>query len=217
MLPEDLPDLGAMRYARYYQYIEYNLHTHMLLTDRPFVIFALLLDRTLGDFIFRNLFAATVKRRFRNARLIAYYRPDRPYKEAVVKLNPHIATTWCLSGSTPLPMDYFDVMGSPPIQAGTKHWYETQSAEPDLVLTPSMMNFEFLGSLGPIARFKVPNSLVDPLHARLIEVGLREDQWFCVLHDRERGYQDERARPNRDMRTPDAIDVIKYVTRELGG
>jgi putative glycosyltransferase (TIGR04372 family) len=217
MLPEDLPDLGAMRYARYYQHIEYNPHTHMLLTDRPFVIFALLLDRTLGDFIFRNLFAATVKRRFRNARLIAYYRPDRPYKEAVVKLNPHIATTWRLSGSTPLPMDYFDVMGSPPIQAGTKRWYETQSAEPDLVLTPSMMNFEFLGSLGPIARFKVPNSLVDPLHARLIEVGLREDQWFCVLHYRERGYQDEWARPNRDMRTPDAIDVIKYVTRELGG
>ena len=199
MTPEDLPDLRALRYARNYQHIEYNPHSHGIVTERPFVIFALLLDRTLGDFIFRNLFAATVKTRFQDARLIAYYRPDRPYKESVVKLNPHITTTWRLSGSTPLPMDYFDVMGSPPIQAETKRWYDSQSAEPDLVLTPSMMSFDFLRSLGPV------------------EAGLREDQWFCVLHYRERGYQDNRPRPNRDMRGSDAVDVIDYVTRELGG
>lgn len=217
MTPEDLPDLRALRYARNYQRIEYNKQKRELLTERPFVIFALLLDRTLGDFIFRNLFAATVKTRFRNARLIAYYRPDRPYKEAVVGLNPHITTTWRLTGSTPLPMDYFDVMGGPPIRAGTKRWYDSLSAEPDLVLTPSMMDFEFLRSLGPLARFKVPDQLIDPLRARLIEAGLREDQWFCVLHYRERGYQDNRSRPNRDMQASDAAGVIEYITRELGG
>ncbi len=217
MIPKDLPDLRALRYARSYQRIEYNPKAHEIETQQPFVIFALLLDRTLGDFIFRNLFAATVKTRFLDARLIAYYRPDRPYKEAVVKLNPHITTTWRLTGSRPLPMDYFDVMGSPPIKADTKRWYDSQSAEPDLVLTPSMMNFEFLRSLGPIARFKVPEPLIDPLHARLVEAGLREDQWFCVLHYRERGYQDDRSRPHRDMRGSEAVDVIDYVTRELGG
>ncbi len=220
MTPEDLPDLRALRYARNYQHIEfrlYNPHTGRIVTERPFVILALLLDRTLGDFIFRNLFAATVKTRFPGARLIAYYRPDRPYKEAVVKLNPHIATTWRLSGSTPLPMDYFDVMGSPPIHAETKRWYDSLSAEPDLVLTPSMMDFQFIRSLGPLARFKVPDPLIDPLHARLIEAGLREDQWFCVLHYRERGYQDNRSRPNRDMQASEATDVIEYITRELGG
>ena len=217
MTPEDLPDLTALRFTRDNQHIEYNPGAHRLLTKRPFVIFALLLDRTLGDFIFRSLVAATVKTRFRDARLIGYYRPDRPYKEAVVKLNPHISTTWRLSGATPMPMDYFDFMAGAPVRAETESWYASLAAEPDLVLTPSMMNFEFLRSLGPLARFKIPDSLAGPMHARLIEAGLREDKWFCVLHYREPGYQDDWSRPNRDMRTSDAIDVIKFITRELGG
>ena len=44
MTPEDLPDLRAMRYARQYQRLEYNSNALALGTERPFVIFALLLD-----------------------------------------------------------------------------------------------------------------------------------------------------------------------------
>ena len=220
MTPEDLPDLRALRFARSYQHLEYNPRERILETERPFVIFALLLDRTLGDFIYRNLYAASVKLRFPNAHLIAYYRPDRVYKEAVVGLNPYITTSWRLTGSNPLPMDYFDVMGDRPIHAATERWYRSLSGEPDLVLTPSVMNFERLRSMRPLAKFVVPEALTGPLHDRLLEAGLDEDRWFCVLHYREVGYNDQQARINRDMSARDAMDImdtIDYVTGTLGG
>ena len=39
MIPKDLPDLRALRYARSYQRIEYNPKAHEIETQQPFVIF----------------------------------------------------------------------------------------------------------------------------------------------------------------------------------
>jgi putative glycosyltransferase (TIGR04372 family) len=214
---EDLPDLRALQHAKDHQTLEYNLRERVLDVDRPFVIFALLLDRALGDFIYRSLFAASVKLRFRHARLIVYYRSGRPYKEAVIRLNPYIFRSWRSAGSHMVPLDYFDYMGGRQIKAPTQNWYESLSAEPDLVLTPSMMNLEKLRGLHPIAKFAVPEDLVGPLHDRLLAAGLAEDRWFCVLHYREPGYWEAGVRENRDLPAGDAVDTIRYITETLGG
>ena len=185
--------------------------------DPPFVIFALLLDRTLGDFIYRSLFAASVKLHFRHAHLIVYYRPDRPYKNALISLNPHVTRSWRATGSGSMPVDYFDYMGDPPIQAPNAEWYGSLSAEPDLVLTPSMMDLEKLRGLHPIAKFAVPEDLAGPLHDRLLSAGLSQNRWFCVLHYREPGYQEAGRRENRDLPVRNAIEIVRYVTESLGG
>ena len=57
---------------------------------RPIVIVALMLATALGDFIEYNLFAASFKRQYRHARLIAYYRRDRPFKDGIVEMNLEI-------------------------------------------------------------------------------------------------------------------------------
>ena len=105
MNPEDLSDLRGLIATKNYQSLEYDPHKRVLVTDRPFTIFAMLLDRTLGDFIYRNLFAATVRLRFRNSRLIVYYRPDRPYKDPIIGLNPYISWAWKSEGSNAIPID----------------------------------------------------------------------------------------------------------------
>lgn len=217
MKPEDLPDLRALRYIKDNQNIEYDPRARTLHADRPFVIFALLLDRTLGDFICRNLFAASVKMRFRDARLIAYYRPDRPYKSDVLRLNPHVSRSWRSKGSGTMPIDFFDYMGGRPISAPSKGWYKSLSAEPDLVLTPSMMDLEALRGFNPIARFSVPEDLAGSLHDQLVSAGVSEDRWYCVLHYRESGYRDGDTQANRDMPPGDPERMVEHIVETLGG
>ena len=217
MKPEDLPDLREIQYVKHNQAMEYNPRSHAFTADRPFTIFALLLDRTLGDFIYRSLFAATVKLRFRNSRLILYYRPDRPYKDDIIKINPYIFTSWKTSGLNTVPLDYFDYMGNRPVFPKNESWYKTLSAEPDLVLTPSMMGFNNLRGLTPVARFAIPTELAPPLLSRLLGAGLSEDRWFCVLHYRNAGYRPSDERGNRDLHTNDPLKIVDHIISNLGG
>ena len=77
--------------------------------DRPVVILALLLATSLGGFIEYNLFAASFKRQFQNAQLIAYYRRDRIFKDAVVTMNPEIDVVWAQEGMENVKAEHFNV------------------------------------------------------------------------------------------------------------
>ncbi|MBM86701.1 MAG: hypothetical protein CMM47_11860 [Rhodospirillaceae bacterium] len=217
MNPEDLPDLRGLKDTKNYQSLEYDPRKRVLLTNRPFTIFAMLLDRTLGDFIYRNLFAATVRLRFRNSRLIVYYRPDRPYKDPIIELNPYISWAWKSEGSNGIPIDYFDYMGGRPVRPRDKFWFHSLSAEPDLVLTPSIMDFDGLRGLAPFARFAVPSGRAGPLHEQLLRAGVNKHRWFCVLHYREAGYRDSDAQIDRDLKAENPEAIIDHIIQQQDG
>ena len=156
MRPDEIPDLEALIHARNGQKLYLKPGSDSLATDRPFLIFALQLDRTLGDFIMRCLFAASIKLLFENARLHVYFRNDRPYKRTVIKLLPWIDKNWAAGGSWTLPADWFDVAGSRPAEPQTPDWDRTYAGAPDLLLTPSMWGTYGLGAFETVARMRVP-------------------------------------------------------------
>jgi putative glycosyltransferase (TIGR04372 family) len=51
----------------------------------------------------------------------------------------------------------------------------------------------------------------------LVERGVDPDRWFCVLHYREPNYGFRMENIERDFDPRQAIEIIRHVTRELGG
>jgi len=174
--------------------------------SRPIVIVALMLATTLGDFIEYNLFAASFKRQFRKARLIAYYRRDRSFKDAILEMNPEIDEAWPQEDKETIKAEAFNVAPDSASDKGV-----------DIVLTPSMMLRARLPSLPSLARFQVPSVAEDAFRALHAEAGLDPNRWFCVLHYREPSYEGRGANLDRDIDPSDPIAMTRYVIEELGG
>jgi putative glycosyltransferase (TIGR04372 family) len=174
--------------------------------SRPIVIVALMLATTLGDFIEYNLFAASFKRQFRNARLIAYYRRDRPFKDAILEMNPEIDEAWPQEGKDTVKSETFNVA---PDSASDKRV--------DILLTPSMMILARLPSLPSLVRFQVPGAAEESFRTLYADAGLDPSRWYCVLHYREPSYEGRGANPDRDIDPGDPIAMTRFVIEELGG
>ena len=174
--------------------------------SRPVVIVALMLATTLGDFIEYNLFAASFKRQYRRARLIAYYRRDRPFKDAVIEMNPEIDVIWVQDGLATVDAGYFNVA---PGGSTDRH--------ADIILTPSMMDRTRLPSLPSLARFHIPDDRARACEKALVDGGLDPRRWFCVLHYREPSFAGRGANADRDIDPDDPIAMARYVIEELGG
>lgn len=174
--------------------------------SRPVVILALMLATTLGDFIEYNLFAASFKRQFRNARLIAYYRRDRPFKDDILEMNPEIDEAWPQEGKDTVTVETFNV-------APDGH----SDKRVDIVLTPSMMIRARLPSLPSLARFQIPSAAEESFQTLYGERGLDPNRWHCVLHYREPSYEGRGANLDRDIDPGDPIAMTRFVVDELGG
>ena len=181
--------------------------------DRPVVIVALMLATALGDFIEYNLFAASFKRQYRNAKLIAYYRRDRPFKDAIIEMNPEIDEIWVKSGRDTVHAEHFNVSpgGGDPVASDALARYV------DVILTPSMMDRTRLPTLPSLARFRIPDGRVDDLEQMLVDGGLDPARWFCVLHYREPNYEGRGANADRDLHPDHPIAITRYIIEELGG
>ena len=217
MDPEDLPDMSAFDRARSGQPVRIRAGFRAVESDRPFIVFAPLLDRALGDFVVRSIMAASIRQMFENAHLHVYYRNDRPYKRAIIRLNPWIDRFWEAKGKWTLPVDYFDAAGNRTIVPQDPSWDASGSREPDLFLAPTMLHPFDAGSLPHLARLRVPDGDVDRLHRELTAAGLDTGNWFCVLHYREPSYGYRGREDSRDIDPADAIAVTRYITGTLGG
>ena len=185
--------------------------------ETPFNIFALVLARTVGDFIEQCLFASTLKQQFQYANLFIYWRNDRPYKKHVVSMMPNLTQSWSVQGENSLPMDSFDNAGQRPLRVQSQPWYDMGCDAPDLVLTPKMMQCTMLPSFPSLARFSMAPEQQDRLGARLVERGVDPNRWFCVLHYREPNYGFRKKNLERDFDPDQAIAVTRHVTQSLGG
>lgn len=174
-----------------------------------FNIFGALLHNTVGDFTDHVLYCASVKELIANSRLDVYYRPDRPYKKAIVSMAPAIDRAW--PTNQPLPVNLFDVSGdrSP---VGPEDWYALGCAVPKLMILPSTGTFNALASLPRIARLRVPDR---DRHEQVLR-GLVGDGWYVVLHYRELGYEFRSPTGLREANLAHIPSIIDRVTG-LGG
>lgn len=183
----------------------------------PFIIVALLLARSLGDFVDQCLFAATTAGQFEHAHLHVYFRDDRPYKSDIVSMLPSVRGIWMVRGDHALPLDAFDDAFAPPIKVPSDEWYQAKCECADLVLTPRMMSRAALPGFKSITHLRLPPERTKELDARLRGRGVDPENWFCVLHYREPNYEFRRAEENRDLEPGVAVEVARHVIDDLGG
>ena len=214
---EDLPDLSNLAKLKPFERFVFNRHTGKLQIDGGAVIFAMLLDRALGDFVMRNLVAASIAASLEGGRLQVYYRDDRPYKSSIIALNPHVDKVWTAPGPAGMPMDVFDVAADAPVKVDNPKWYTDFAASPDLVLTPTMLDQRILRSLPVVARYQIPDNEVSVLNDGLLERGLDPDRWFCVVHYREPNFIARGANAFRDVDPVVAQEITRYIIEDLGG
>lgn len=214
--PSNLPDLSEFRHFRNSQRA-WTDADGALRTERPFVVFALLLDDTFGDFTWSVTYAMSVKLRFPGARLHVCYRDNRPFKQTVIKLSPHIDWFWKTRGETGLPITAFHRGSEGGGLRVNEAWDRSGAGEPDFFLTPSMMRLDCLGSFDPLARFRVPAEDAASADARLRALGLDPDRWFCTLHYREPSYGVRPVQTNRDIDPGIAVGAARHVIEAHGG
>jgi len=185
--------------------------------ENPFIIVALLLARTLGDFVDQCLFAANVAGQFEHAHLHVYFREDRPYKRDIVSMMPNVRGVWRVRGENSIPLDAFDEAFGRPIVVPTDKWYQNKCQSADLVLTPRMMRRAALPGFKELTHLRLPPESTEALDARFRASGVDPERWFCVMHYREANYGLRRAEENRDLEPGDAVEMARYVIEELGG
>ncbi|MCG8511896.1 MAG: hypothetical protein MI741_21990, partial [Rhodospirillales bacterium] len=172
--------------------------------------------QTLGDFVIQNVAAASVARDFENAKLIAAYRDDRPFKGYIIRMNPWI------DQAVPVPDDPNAVI---PLEwicgSGNKNEAPQAAAGPppfaaDILLVPSMLEFPKFRL--PAPRLRIPDEDVPALHDLLCRAGVDPNRWFACVHFRESGY---RYRAGYDaLRNAPPSDygpMIEHVVRRQGG
>lgn len=185
--------------------------------DKPVKIFAAALDRTLGDFLTRNIYAATVKMHYANARLALYYRDDRPYKRDLVAINPYIDQKVIVSGNRTTALDVFYAPHDRANIPDTLDFIKHGLADPDVFLTPSMMIVEDLLRFDRYPIFHIPEDRVSELSDRLVNLGLDPNRWFCCLFYRQPNYGHRGSTAYRDVDDRPFEALARYIIGELGG
>lgn len=180
-------------------------------------IFVAMLDRALGEFIIKSVYAAAVKCQFSDAFMTLYFHDDRPYKKAILDLNPHINKALEAAPKITLPIEYFYGFGDRAQVPGADQFIKLGLAYPDLMITPSMvyatdpMRFDYIPYLG------VPVDRQDALDQELVDLGLNPNKWFCCLYYREPGYKAGAAAPRRDVLPEAYRRLTEWIVRDLGG
>lgn len=180
-------------------------------------IFAAAIDRTLGDFLTRNIYAAAVKMHFSDARLAFYYRDDRPYKKDLVALNPYIDQRVIVHGDNAAAIDLF-------YDAGDRHplpysvdFRRRGLADPDILLVPSMMIVQDLLRFDRYPTFQIPTDRKAALEARLVELGLNPDRWLCCIYYRQGNFDLRGKTSYRDVDDRPFESLARHVVENLGG
>lgn len=144
--------------------------------------------QTLGDFLGCHICAASIVREVPNTKLVVIYREDRPYKNLINKLNPHLTTVIRLpkDPNVVAPIDWFDEASKIPQMPIDDEFKKQGLDRPDLFLTPSAAFIR--NCILPHPKFKTPSALNDMASKTLKKMGLDENRWFATVHVRESNY-----------------------------
>jgi putative glycosyltransferase (TIGR04372 family) len=186
-------------------------------SQRPFFILAAMLDRTLGDFLCRSYFAAAVKFNTPRSMLIALYRDDRPYKNAILDINPYLDGTFRIASGSYLPLDAFNVSTDREAVPGIEEFIRHGYCWADQVLVPSMMHLEDFIRFEHLPVFMIPKAKRAGLDERLVMLGLDPHRWYSCIFYREPTYKFRTPTPYRDVGDKAFEEISNWIIDELGG
>jgi putative glycosyltransferase (TIGR04372 family) len=184
----------------------------------PFRIFVQLTTLAFAGFISANVYAATIKRQYKNAHLTVFYRKDRPYKDDIIQMNPYIDSVITAPDDQPMSLDYFErdyLLDRRPVANRNMEWYGAGRHMVNLMITSSMMHDIHLLSFETPAKLRVPDDRTDHLTRELVQLGLDPNRWFCTLHYREASYKG--ANWIRDGDPQKFETVSNQIIDDLGG
>ncbi len=188
--------------------------------ERPFMIFATLLDTSLGDLLCKVAFLSTLKDQFDHARLIVRYRDLRSYSGDVVSLSPNIDHAMPLKGERPKWLGrYFpDMRPWLPLGRWTLGRAGMREAFHDFVVIESMMNARSLHGFEQPTVMRVPPGREAALHGQLLGLGLDPERWYAAVHYRAGTYGPKRGKsPIRSGNPESYRQLVDYIIDDLGG
>ena len=145
------------------------------------VVIAMVLGESLAEFVDQIQFAGSCVHQLTDARLFVYWLDDAPFKGPLLGLSRHITYNWAARGRASLPLDAFDDANGKPVHVRDMAWFRHRCHRPNLVLTPAMMRTGWPDWFGAPALFLWEDRKGAELDRRLEVLGLRRDQWFCVV------------------------------------
>ncbi len=152
----------------------------------PGKIVVYLTGGSLGDFIERNIVAASILRHFPKAYALAVYRGQGPQWEFVTDCNPFLQSEMKADAASPVTflMDWFDIGWSAPVKCPVPEWSKRKLHNPDLVLSPSLLSVEAAlieGLAEAPPALTLPPETETALAEGLAGRGLARDTWFVCL------------------------------------
>jgi putative glycosyltransferase (TIGR04372 family) len=185
--------------------------------ETPFVIFAALLARAIGDFAIQSVVTASIKCAFQHATLITYHIPDRDYKASLIRSNKYIDMSLVGTEGSTFPIELFDINSGRMVFLKNQKFQDIGGKYPDLVLIPAHMRQQTLNGLPNIASLSLPEDLANIMLDRFVELGLDPDRWFCVLHLRDGSYSSRPKVHIRDVPTAPYIAATRHIIEQQGG
>jgi len=189
----------------------------MVAHEDKVTILGILGFRAVGDFIIALTACVYAKKKIRNSALLIYAQDDRPYKNDILKLCPHIDGNVMATG-TGIPIAWFDVTQTNTNPA-PKEFSEAGYPHANLVLTPAMIADLYDHSKMKYFRcLTIPEDLDGELHQRLLDAGASPDRSIVCLHARQDGYEFRNfPEPNRSVDPASYFQLADYIIDELGG
>lgn len=189
--------------------------THAMLPPartKPLKIFAAALDRAMGEFWLRLMFASTVKMHSAGGQLSVYWRDDRPaYKQDMLACCPYwdrqvrVAET-----GQPLPIDYLYSPGDRhPLGETADAFRNAGHADPDIVLVPSCMLEIDLLRWPQWPQFRIPQDRATALYGELESLRLSSNQPHVCIHYREPTYPFRGPTPYRDVTSDEPFLALR--------
>jgi putative glycosyltransferase (TIGR04372 family) len=184
--------------------------------ERPFQILGLTSEVTLGDLIANTVFFSTLANQFDHARLHVKFRDVRPYSRDVLSLSPWIDKAEALPGEWPKLVRAWAPHLKPwkPMDIGKQKGRNVPFY--DLIVSNQMASVNAVHALPSPVTLSLPSDRAAALRNRLVELGLRPERWFAVIHSRESTYQFRPRGGDRDN-DPAAFESLARHVVSLGG
>ncbi|WP_374649776.1 TIGR04372 family glycosyltransferase [Dongia sp.] len=185
--------------------------------ERPFLIYAPIIELTLGDFIGKIAFLATLKNQFDHAILDVRFRDTRPYLRDIIALAPNIDRALPLVKRKRSWVEKLLRLPKPTGTASLDVRKGRRHAFYDIVVTDWMADARNVHGLPGSVPLRIPPALAPSLEEKLIRLGLDPNRWVAAIHYRESSYAWRKRGEDRDSDPREYERLAHFIIDKLGG
>lgn len=190
---------------------------------RPFKLFVPIMTDNFGDIANVVHLVLQYAGRFAHSIATFAFTDNRPYKRHLLALYPLPYQSIILTaaeGLNQLNIPFFAPRHK--VKIGDETTYRTPE---DIVMDrrwhdvifPPAHQHQVLNFDRPLIPCQIPQQFESRLHHKLVELGLKDDRWFCCMHYREPNYHWKHVPNFRDCDPAVYLPLIDYVIDRLGG